>query len=219
MVALIATGATMIFGHRETLRYSEFAKAVGIPTTVILPILGALAVSSEWGQRTALTTFTLVPSRARVVTAKLIVVIAVGLASLAAVFVAAALGNLVNAAIAGISPQWNMSMSQILQIVLADGIGMLMGFMLGAMFRNSAAAVVGYFVYELVLPGVSQALAGAQPWWQHNAGWFDLRSASIPLYDSGITAHQWAQLGVSTVIWLVIPLAIAVRLVLRSEVK
>jgi len=219
ILAIIATGATMIFGHRSTLEYGKFAAAVGIPTTVILPVLGALAVSSEWGQRTALTTFTLVPSRARVILAKLLVVIAVGIASVATAFAVAVLGNLLNAAIAGITPVWNVSFGEILKIVLADGIGMLMGFMLGALFRSSAAAVVGYFVYELVLPGISGALASAQPWWHHNAAWFDLRTATIPLYDHGMTAHQWAQLSVSTLIWLVIPLAIAMRLVLRSEVK
>ena len=31
-------------------------------------------------------------------------------------------------------------------------LGMLMGFMLGVLFRSSAAAIVGYFVYSLVLP-------------------------------------------------------------------
>ena len=219
VLSLVATAATIIFGHRADLRYGSFAKAVGIPTTVILPVLGALSVASEWGQRTALTTFTLVPSRARVILAKLLVIIGVGLASLVVVFAAAALGNLLNAAIAGITPVWNLPFSEILQIVLADEIGMLMAFMLGALFRSSAAAVVGYFVYELVLPGVSSALGSAQPWWHSNAGWFDLRTATIPLYDTGMTAHQWAQLTVATLIWLVIPLVIAVRMLLRSEVK
>lgn len=219
LLSLIAAGATMIFGHRPDLTYGSFGQAVGIPTTVILPVLGALSVASEWGQRTALTTFTLVPSRARVIAAKLVVIIAVGLASLAVVFAAAALGNLVNAAITGIAPVWNLSPSEVLQIVLADEIGMLMAFMLGAMFRSSAAAVVGYFVYELVLPGVSEALGSAQPWWHSNAAWFDLRSATIPLYDTGMTGHEWAQLTVAALIWLVIPLMIAVRMLLRSEVK
>lgn len=218
-LSLIATAATIIFGHRADLKYGDFAQAVGIPTTVILPVLGALSVSSEWGQRTALTTFTLVPSRARVIGAKLLVVLAVGLLSLVVVFAAGALGNLVNAGIAGITPAWNMSLAELLQIVLADSIGMLMAFMFGALFRSSAGAVIGYFVYALVLPGASHALASAQPWWHHNAPWFDLNSAMNPLYDTGMTAHQWAQLAVSAVIWLIIPLAVALRVVLRSEVK
>ena len=219
ILSLVATGATMIFGNNDTLAYGDFAQAVGIPTTVILPVLGALSVSSEWGQRTSLTTFTLVPSRARVIGAKLAVVIAVGLVSLVVALAAGALGNLANAAIAGHAPIWDLDLGVLAQIVLADEIGMLMAFMLGVLFRNSPGAVVGYFVYALVLPGVSGALADAQQWWADHAGWFDLRSASIPLYDAGVTGQQWAQLAVSTLIWLVIPLAVGLRLLLRSEVK
>ncbi|GAB4013339.1 ABC-2 transporter permease [Nocardioides ultimimeridianus] len=219
ILSLIATGATMLFGDRATLSYGDFAQAVGIPTTVILPVLGALSVSSEWGQRTALTTFTLVPSRARIVAAKLLVVVAVGVVSVIVALAAGALGNLVNAGIAGVTPTWDIQTGVLAQIVLADQIGMLMGFMLGVLFRNSPGAVVGYFVYALVLPGVSEALASAQPWWRDHSPWFDLRSASIPLYDAGVTGQQWAQLGVSAVIWLVIPLALGLRMLLRSEVK
>lgn len=219
ILSLIASGATIVFGHRDSLTFGSFAQAVGIPVTVILPVLGALSVSSEWGQRTALTTFTLVPSRARVVWAKLLVVIGVGVASVAVAFAAGALGNLLDSAITGHSPTWDISMGVFWQIVLADQIGMLMAFMLGALFRNSPAAVVGYFVYALVLPGVSGALASAQPWWRSNGPWFDLRTATYPLYDKGMTGHEWAELAVSVVFWLVIPLAIGLRALLRSEVK
>jgi hypothetical protein len=219
ILSLIATAATMVFGNRETLTYDDFAAAVGIPVTVILPVLGALSVSSEWGQRTSLTTFTLVPSRGRVIRAKFLVIVAVGLVSLAVAFGAGAVGNLVNAGIAGVTPDWNISLGTLSQIVLADEIGMLMAFMLGVLFRNSPGAVVGYFVYALVLPGVSGALADAQQWWMDNAGWFDLRTATIPLYDPGVTGEQWAQLGVSTLIWLVLPLALGLRMLMRSEVK
>lgn len=217
ILSLVASGATILFGHDLT--YSDFAQAVGIPTTVILPVLGALSVSGEWGQRTALTTFTLVPSRSRVIGAKLLVVIAVGVASLAVALAAGAVGNLLYGAGVGHAPTWDISVGVIMQIVLADQIGMLMGFMLGAVFRSSPAAVVGYFVYALVLPGISGALANAQPWWDRNGPWFDLGSATNPLYDSGMTAHQWAQLAVSTLLWLVVPLVIGLRALLRSEVK
>ena len=219
ILSLIATAATMVFGNRETLTYDDFAAAVGIPVTVILPVLGALSVSSEWGQRTSLTTFTLVPSRGRVIQAKFLVIVAVGVASLAVAFGAGAIGNLVNAGIAGVTPDWNISLGTLSQIALADEINMLMAFMLGVLLRNSPGAVVGYFVYALVLPGVSGALADAQQWWMDNAGWFDLRTATIPLYDPGVTGQQWAQLGVSTLIWLVLPLAIGLRMLMRSEVK
>ncbi len=38
--------------------------------SVLLPVLGILLVTAEWSQRTALTTFTLVPRRERIIAAK-----------------------------------------------------------------------------------------------------------------------------------------------------
>ena len=42
------------------------------PAAILLPVLGILLVTSEWSQRTGLITFTLVPVRSRVLSAKLI---------------------------------------------------------------------------------------------------------------------------------------------------
>ena len=50
-------------------------------------MLGILAVTSEWGQRTALVTFTLEPHRGRIVIAKLVATVVLG-----AVAVVVALG-------------------------------------------------------------------------------------------------------------------------------
>src|SRR3984957_15689749 len=40
------------------------------PAAFLLPVMGVLLVCGEWSQRTTLTTFTLVPSRGRVIAAK-----------------------------------------------------------------------------------------------------------------------------------------------------
>ena len=40
------------------------------PAAILLPVLGVLLVCGEWSQRTTLTTFTLVPDRGRVLSAK-----------------------------------------------------------------------------------------------------------------------------------------------------
>ena len=39
------------------------------------------------------------------------------------------------------------------------------------------------------------------------------------MFDGSLTGEQWAYIGVTGVIWLVIPLAIGLRFVMRSEVK
>src|SRR5690606_16909958 len=133
--------------------------AIGIPMTIVLPMIAVLAVSSEWSQRSALTTFTLVPSRARVIGAKALLTVGIGVASMLLALGVGAVGNVVGSALAGVDQTWNISVAEFSQIVLADQIGMLMGFMLGVLLRNSPAAIVGYFVYSLVLPGISGALA------------------------------------------------------------
>ena len=39
------------------------------------------------------------------------------------------------------------------------------------------------------------------------------------LFDQTMTGEDWQQLGVSTLVWLWVPLAIGLRAVLRAEVK
>ena len=103
--------------------------------------------------------------------------------------------------------------------MLANILGMLMGFMLGVLFRSSAAAIVGYFVYSLVLPAAFGALAAFQEWFRDLQPWVDVNFAITRLFDQTMTAEYWQQLAVTTLVWLWIPLAIGLRAILRAEVK
>ncbi|TNM42804.1 ABC transporter permease [Nocardioides albidus] len=219
ITSVIATVVTVLAGDRDTLTFDSFAAAVGSPMSIILPIIGVLAVTSEWSQRTSLTTFTLVPGRSRVLTAKLANTLLIGFLGMVIALGVGALGNLVCSMITGVDAQWDISAATFAQIVLANELGMLLGFALGLLFRSSPAAIVGYFVVNLVLPGLSGALASAQQWWADNAGWFDLNQSRFLLFDSTLTGQEWAQLGVTTALWIVLPLLVGTRLVLRSEVK
>lgn len=219
ILAVVATAATIIFAPRDELTYESFASAVGFPMAVILPIVAILTVSSEWTQRTALTTFTLVPSRSRVLAAKGLLTVGIGVVSMLVAAAVGALGNVIGTTIAGVDATWNVDVGEFAQIILANEIGMLMGFMLGVVIRNSPGAIVAYFVYSLVLPGVSSALASTQDWWSDNGAWFDHNWATMRLFDNDMTGQMWAQLAVTSAVWLVVPLAIGTRALLRSEVK
>ncbi|MCR1782610.1 ABC transporter permease [Nocardioides carbamazepini] len=219
ITSVIATGLTIILGDRDTLTFEAFAAAIGSPMSIILPIIGVLAVTSEWSQRTALTTFTLVPHRSRVLGAKLVNTLAIGAVSMVVALGVGALGNLLTATISGVDTQWDISLSAFLQIVLANELGMLLGFALGLLFRSSPAAIVGYFVMNLVLPGLSGALGAAQQWWADNSGWFDPNESRFLLFDGGLGGQEWAQLAVTSALWIALPLLIGMRMVLRSEVK
>lgn len=219
ILALLATGAVMLFAADADLNYDNFGAAVGFPMVIILPIIAALSVTSEWSQRSGLTTFTLVPHRGRVITAKLVVTVAVGVAAMALALAIGALGNLLGAAIAGIDPIWNISVGQMLTITFATVLNMLIGFMFGVLIRNSPGAIVGYFVYNFVLPPLAGLLAASQSWWRDLQPWMDFNFAQGALFEGDLTGTQWAQLGVTGLFWLVIPLAIGLFLVRRSEVK
>lgn len=219
ITAVLATTATIIFAPDDELTYEAFASAIGFPMAVILPMIAILLVTSEWSQRSGLTTFTLVPHRGRVISAKAIVAVGVAVVSMFLAAGIGAVGNIVGTAIAGVETTWNIGLEEFSLIVLANVVGLLMGFMLGVLTRNSAAAIVVYFVYALLLPTISNYLASTQEWWADNAAWFDFNYATSALFNEHLTGEQWAQLSTAGLIWLIVPLAVGLRLVLRSEIK
>jgi len=219
IAALLATVATLIFAPNDELTQESFSAAIGFPMAVILPMIAILSVTSEWTQRSGLTTFTLVPHRGRVITAKLYATIAVAVVSMALALGIGAVGNVVGSTIAGVDTVWDITFQNFLLIVLANVLGMLAGFMLGIVIRNSSGAIVGYFVISALLPTIFMVLANAQEWFADLWPWIDFNYAQGALFEGSPTSAEWAHLGVTALIWLVIPMAVGLRMVLRSEVK
>lgn len=219
IAALLATGAVLLWAPDSELTYSTFATAIGFPMAVILPMIAVLSVTSEWSQRSGLTTFTLLPHRGRVVAAKAAVAVGISLASMVLAMAVGAAGTVAGSAITGVDPVWDITTVDALNITLAQVIGMLVGFMLGATIRHSAGAIVGYFVYSFVLPGLTEVLAQTQQWFGDLRPWVDVNYAQSALYNGALDATQWANLGVTLAIWLAAPMAIGLWALLRSEVK
>jgi ABC-2 type transport system permease protein len=219
ILATLATAGVIAFAPEEAQTFDTFATAIGFPTAVLLPMIAILSVTSEWSQRSGLTTFTLVPSRGRVIWAKAVCAVAIGVASMFVALGIGAVGNLVGTAISGAATTWDISATQFAFIVLANVLGMMIGFMLGVLIRSSAGAIVGYFVYALLLPTVFGMLAAFQEWFRDLQPWVDFNFASTRLYDTEMTGEYWAQLGASGVVWLLVPLTLGLVLVRRAEVK
>ena len=220
ILSVIATGAVIIFAPDSDVTYDNFAAAIGFPMSVILPMIAILAVTSEWSQRSGLTTFTLVPHRGRVIGAKAIATVLVGVGSMAVAFAVGALGNLVGPRSPASTPSWDISLSMALQIVLGNLVGMAIGFTLGVVLRNSAAAIVGYFVVSLVLPGILVLLAQVRAWFEDLQPWIDWNYTQVALFDGATnTGKEWAMLGSTTMIWIVLPLVVGLLFLRRSEVK
>jgi len=219
IAAVLATIATILFAPNDELTQDSFSAAIGFPMAVILPMVAILSVTSEWTQRSGLTTFTLVPHRHRVINAKILATLVIAVASMILAFAVGALGNVVGSAIAGVDTVWDVTFTNLLLIVLANVLGMMAGFMLGIVIRNSPGAIVGYFVISFVLPGALFALSNAASWFEDVWPWVDFNYAQGALFNGELTGTEWANLGVTGLIWLVIPMAFGLWTVTRSEVK
>jgi ABC-2 type transport system permease protein len=219
ITGLLATIATIAFAPDDQLTYYNFAKAIGYPITVILPMVALLSITSEWSQRSGLTTFTYVPSRRRVVGAKTASAVTVAIASMLFAFVAGALGNLVGNAIAGVPTVWDLTLEHALTIVLGNLVSLSIGTMIGLMLRSSAGGLVMYFVLVLLVPNLSALLATSQDWYHDLQPWVDLPYAQSYLFEGMETGAQWAHVATAVTLWIVLPGAYGLRRAMRSEVK
>ena len=219
IAALVSTVATILFAPESDLTYYTFAKAIGFPMTVILPMIAVLSITGEWSQRSGLTTFTLVPHRSRVILAKVIASVTVGVASMLFALAIGVVGNLVGTTMAGTDLVWDVSVAHAVDIVIGSLLCLLTGTMLGLLFRSSPVALVAYFVYALLVPTVSGLLATSQQGYRDLQPWVDLNYAQSFLFEGTLTGAQWAHLAVTVTVWLALPAMIALRLVTRSEVK
>lgn len=200
------------------MKFSDFLGAMSMPMGVFLPVLGVMLVTQEWGQRTAMVTFSLVPRRSRIVTAKLLVGLIVAVAAVVIALILATIGmGLVGAL--GTSPDWNGSIGIVLGFLALQIIGLGTGFAFGMLFMNTAAAIVVYFVYSFVLPGIFAIGAELMDWFSKLQPWIDFGSAQTPLVEGSLTGKETSHLLVSGLIWLVLPLCVGIWRMLRAEVK
>jgi ABC-2 type transport system permease protein len=191
-----------------------FVKLVGaavIPQMALLPVLGILLITSEWTQRTALVTFTLEPVRLRVVTAKGIAALAFGLAAL---IVTVAMGAAVTA-IGGNEVAWDgVGIATIGKLALVQESMILQGLAFGLVILNSAGAIATFFVLPTAVSLITMMWKAIED----VARWVDFDSGVL-LQGTTLTSEQWAQFGVTSLVWIVLPLTAGLFRVLRREVK
>src|SRR6478609_6068013 len=202
----------------QAMDYGTFVAAAAFVTSILLPVLGIMVVTSEWSQRTAMVTFALEPRRPLVIAAKAAVGVILTFATIAMAVVVGLVCNLLYGALQG-SYDWSFGWAGFFGFLITQNLAMLGGFALAAMLLNTPAAIVVFFVYRWVLPGLIALGSALMAWFEKIAPWIDFQSAQGPLYDMSLDGSEWGQLFVSGFIWLVIPLAIGIRRVLRAEVK
>ena len=219
IASLLATGAVILFAPTDQFTYRTFTQAVGFPMSVILPMVAILSVTAEWSQRSGLTTFTLVPHRGQVLAGKAIAALGIAIVSMLVAFPVGALGNILGSGIHGVPTVWDQSPVDVLYLVLGNTLLLMVGFVLGVIIRSSTPALVAYLSYAFVAPTLLGLLAINQQWFRDLRPWVDPNYSQDALFQGGFTGQQWAQLGVTTLVWLVAPLIIGTRALIRSEVK
>jgi ABC-2 type transport system permease protein len=209
----------VVLAQDLTVTFNDFAGGANIPMNVLLPVLGVMSVTSEWSQRTAMVTFTLEPSRTRFLAAKFVSTLIVAVVALVIGLTLTIIANSLYAALGDNQVTWELGAFRIFCYLLLYVIAMATGFAFGTLFLNTAAAIVLYFVYSFVLPGLFELGSSLMGWFGDIRPWIDFANAQNPIIDADVSAKEWAQLATSGTLWLLLPLAIGVWRVLRAEVK
>jgi hypothetical protein len=207
LLAVAIPVIVLIAGNEDDKTFGSLLTGTVGFTSILLPIVGILAVTSEWSQRTALSTFTLVPERWRVMVAKIVAALLLGVAAVVVCIAVSLLG----AAIGG--GEIDVSASALGNALLYQLLGMLGGFALGALFLNSPIAIVMYFALPTAV-GILGGLIESFP-----DDWVDTTQTFEPLLENEMAGGDWSRLLVSALIWIALPLLLGVIRLQRAEVK
>jgi ABC-type transport system involved in multi-copper enzyme maturation permease subunit len=190
--------------------YTSYLGFAAMGLAVLLPVVSILTLTSEWSQRTVLTTFTQEPRRARVIGAKVAVslLLAAGATVFGALVTAAGLAA---AAASGRELDANLNAGTLVGFLLFVLLNVLTGVAFGALLHNSAAAIVLYFAFPTAFALLGRALKSLAEW-----------------IDSSITFNwllqgEWSghtpQILVSVTVWVALPLAAGLIRTVRREIN
>ena len=201
VIALALT--IMFFDNGGEHPFGDYLQATTMPMALILPVVGILAVTSEWSQRTGLVTFGLEPRRTRVAWAKTAAGLLIGVAAFATSLVLAGIAHQAAITFRGITGDWTMDG---LMLLGAGGyvlLGMAQGLAFGMLLKNTPAAIVLFYI----LPTAWSILGEMVSWLRDTATWLDMNQTMQPLFTGSLTGEQWAHLATSVAVWVVVPLA------------
>jgi hypothetical protein len=215
LLTAAAIGIHLFAAEPAELTFQDLVDVTVLPQAALLPVLGILAVTTEWTQRTGLVTHALEPRRSRVLAMKFAATGIVGGSAVGLALVAAAVGNVVGTAMLDGNGSWAYGASGLRDTLLYQGLSVLQGLALGTLLMNTAAALAGYFV----LPTVFYLLFTLVDGLQAAAPWIDLGTSQNPLLDHTIGGVEWLQLAATTAWWILLPLVAGVRRLLRREIK
>lgn len=211
----VALSAVVLFvGEPETRTWQELTTASSLGQTLLLPIIGIMAATSEWSQRTALATFTLEPRRGRVTAAKLVAAWGLGLTVMVGALLAGAVLNIAGTLWLDGDGSWALEFSVVGGMVLALLLLVTQGMAFGLALMSTPVAIVAYLALPTVWTLLTMLVSGLEA----PARWLNLDRAMGPLLEGGMDATAWAQLATSSAVWILVPLAVGLWRTMRRDV-
>ena len=191
--------------------FDNYSDGGAVFVAFLAPLIGLLAITSEWTQRTALTTFTLAPRRLPVIAAKYVASIVLTLGLLAVSVLLAGGFTLLGGALHG-----GATFDGLAAEVRSDAIIVLLQLTMAMAFGLLAAQTPLAIAAFLIAPTAwgafsSNVLKGASPW-------FDVFSAYERL-SSTQPLDQFGQTISAVTLWVLLPSAVGLVRSLRREVK
>ncbi|WP_250446974.1 ABC transporter permease [Actinotalea sp. C106] len=209
LIALMLTTA-----EPGELTWMSLTETASFGQILLLPLIGIMAATSEWSQRTAVTTFVLEPRRGRVNGAKLLSAVVLGLGVMVATLAAAALLNVVGVLARDGDGAWDLDLALVSGTTLALAILVTQGVAFGLALLSTPGAIVAY----LALPTAWTVLGALVEGLRTPAEWLDINTTMLPLMAGEMADGDWARLGASVGVWVALPLAIGLWRTARREV-
>ena len=217
IAVLVATGVIVLMlttADPVDLSWQSYFLGTSMVHMILLPLVGILAATGDWSQRTALSVFTVEPRRTRVNVAKLGAALALGLAVIVATAVAAAAANGIGIATRDAGGAWDLEAATVAGATVTLLLFVLQGVGFGLALLSTPAAIAAY----LVLPTAWSIVAGLVPGLWRWAEWLDMNLTVLPLAGGTMTSSDWPRLLVSVAVWVGVPLAIGLRRTARRDV-
>jgi len=220
---MVIAGLSVLFvtlgiftGNDEDRKFYTFFQATLFPVSILLPVLGILVVTTEWSQRTALTTFGLVPIRLRVVVAKFLAGIAYAMLSILTSLAAAVIGYGVAVALGQTAvTSWSLPGWAIPSAILFQVLGVISGVAFGMLLMNTPFAIVLFFV----LPTALTILGATIHALEKSVAWLDINGATTHLIDTSMNSKDWQHLATASLLWIIGPMILGSLRLVRRELK
>lgn len=230
LIALVMGLVLLVLALNDdvTISASGWMQAMVIPVSILLPVFAILTITTEWGQRTNLVTFTLEPRRGRVLAAKLVAVSVFALATIVLAIALGALGNVLYGAITGNDVVWNVTGRELFWTVVVQLAFFLMAFALASLLLSTPAAIAVFYVVALILPLIVYPILMVFFGWARDLlPWIDFNYAAAPLVGGTdmmgepvqVEALDYVRFLVAIGLWVVLPGVLGGMRVVKSEIK